>query len=137
MPGRHILAIGALLAAAGVALGAFGAHGLTTRLESLGYADEVELRTEWYETGVRYQLYHAMGLVLLGSLSSQATALRNARAAAFGFLLGICLFCGSLYGMTFAPPEWRKLGAIVPLGGLAFLFGWVAIAYGAWRSGFK
>jgi len=54
------------------------------------------------------------------------------RFASFAFLTGVLLFSGSLYTMTFAPDEWRKLGAIVPLGGLSFILGWIVIAYAAW-----
>jgi uncharacterized membrane protein YgdD (TMEM256/DUF423 family) len=56
------------------------------------------------------------------------------RFAAIAFIVGVVLFSGSLYGMTFLGEEWRKLGMITPLGGLAFIVGWIAVAIAAWRS---
>ena len=127
MTSRHTLILGALLAAAGVALGAFGAHGLEDRLTGLGYEAELPQRLAWFDTGVRYQLYHALALIVVASLPMS-------RWPSVAFLLGILLFSGSLYAMTVLPPEWKKLGAVVPLGGLAFLVGWISLAYQAWRG---
>lgn len=134
MKHRRTLIAGALLAAAAVALGAYAAHGLQGRLEALGFADELAQRLAWFETATRYLQFHALGLILVAVLATQAPPLPTARSVAIAFLVGVCLFCGSLYGMTFAPAEWRKLGAVVPLGGIAFLVGWIAIAAGAWRT---
>jgi len=65
------------------------------------------------------------------AISFQGSGLR---AAAIAFILGVVLFSGSLYGMTFLGEEWRKLGMITPLGGLAFIIGWILVAVAAWRS---
>ncbi len=124
---RHTVTLGALLAAAGVALGAFGAHGLEARIESLGYVADLPQRLAWYDTGVRYQLYHALGILLVAGLP-------RSRSVVILFLLGIVLFSGSLYAMTFLPTEWKKLGAVVPLGGLSFILGWGVLAYQNWRG---
>ena len=107
----------------GVALGAFGAHGLRGRLTP------AELAT--FETGVRYQMYHALALLLLALLMS-----RNGSGAAslsgWGFSAGILIFSGSLYLMVLTGQRW--LGAVTPLGGLAFLVGWAALAVAAFQT---
>jgi len=119
MPRLFIL-IGALMGFLGVALGAFGAHGLRTRLgpEMLAV----------FETGVRYQMYHALALLVLGALAP-GIAGRLATAAGWSFTAGIVLFSGSLY--LLALTDVRILGAITPLGGVAFLIGWACLAYAA------
>ncbi|MCA9232015.1 MAG: DUF423 domain-containing protein [Planctomycetales bacterium] len=132
MRGRSFLVAAALLAAAGVALGAYAAHGLNNQLESMGYADQATGRMAWFETGVRYQLYHALGILLVVSLADNQVSQRALRAVCAAFLIGILLFSGSLYVMALAPPEWKKLGAVVPLGGVSFIVGWVILAYDAW-----
>ncbi|MEM8947559.1 MAG: DUF423 domain-containing protein [Planctomycetota bacterium] len=130
MSRRATLSVGALLAAAGVALGAFGAHGLEDRLLQLGYEAELQQRLDWFETGVKYHLFHALSLVVV-------TRLGKSRVPGFAFLLGILLFSGSLYAMTFLSADWKKLGAIVPLGGLSFIVGWIAVAVSTWREDSK
>ena len=123
---------GCLLAAAGVALGAFGAHGLEDFIRRLGHQESLAKRMAWFDTAVRYQLYHALGLILIAAL---ATGLPSAgeRAAAGLFITGIALFSGSLFAMTFAGDAWRKLGMVTPLGGLAFIIGWLLLAIALWR----
>jgi uncharacterized membrane protein YgdD (TMEM256/DUF423 family) len=125
------IAIGALLAAAGVALGAFGAHGLSEALAGLGYAgDDLEDRLANYETAVRYQLVHALAIVLVGVIATQRPRqLWNLAAAAF--FAGVLLFSGLLYALAFAGPSWKLLGAIVPFGGLSLIVGWVLLAVAA------
>jgi uncharacterized membrane protein YgdD (TMEM256/DUF423 family) len=110
------LPAGALLGSAAVALGAFGAHALKGRY------DEAALGT--FEVGVRYQMYHALALVLCGAL--QAIGWRTKLAATL-FVAGTALFSGSLYGLALADLRW--LGPVTPVGGLAFLAGWVALAF--------
>ena len=119
MPRLFIL-IGALMGFLGVALGAFGAHGLRARLgpEMLAV----------FETGVRYQMYHALALLVLGALAP-GIAGRLATVAGWSFTAGIVLFSGSLY--LLALTDVRVLGAITPLGGVAFLIGWGCLAYAA------
>jgi uncharacterized membrane protein YgdD (TMEM256/DUF423 family) len=136
MTPKAILIAGALLAAIGVALGAFGAHGLEGRLQTLGYGSNVAQRIAWFETGVRYHLYHALGLVAVAALAMRAPAGGGYSLAAAAFVAGIALFSGSLYAMTVLSDAWRKLGMVTPLGGLAFIAGWVALAIAAWRANY-
>ena len=69
-----------------------------------------------------------------GGLPSPRSRLRRASRLWIAFVLGVVLFSGSLYGMTFLGEEWRKLGMITPLGGLAFIVGWIAVAVAAWKN---
>jgi uncharacterized membrane protein YgdD (TMEM256/DUF423 family) len=131
---RRWIAIGALLGAIGVALGAYGAHGLSDFLEkSLGYSgDDLHRRISIFETAVRYQMLHALALCFVGlALEQRATAWW--RFAAWAFLVGVIIFCGLLKVLAFADPHWNWLGAIVPLGGLSMIVGWLALAVGALR----
>jgi len=114
---------GAVLSGLGVALGAFGAHGLKARVTP----DLLVV----FETGVRYHMYHALGLLAVGWAMTRnpSTAVQ---AAGILFVVGIVLFSGSLYLMTMTGARW--LGAITPLGGVAFLVGWALLAWGASRS---
>jgi uncharacterized membrane protein YgdD (TMEM256/DUF423 family) len=130
---RWIGIVGALLAATGVALGAFGAHGLDGALRSAGFEDSLAKRVGWFDTAVKYQLYHALAMVTLAALAAGQSSGWH-RAAAWLFIAGILLFSGSLYAMTFGPDAWRKLGMITPLGGLAFIAGWLALVAAFVRS---
>jgi uncharacterized membrane protein YgdD (TMEM256/DUF423 family) len=133
MTGKWMAIAGALLAAAGVGLGAFGAHGLEDLLRQLGHEASLAKRLAWFDTAVRYQLYHALGMIVVAALAAgQANGLY--RAAAALFVVGIALFSGSLYAMTFAGDAWKKLGMVTPLGGLAFIVGWILVAVAAWRQ---
>jgi uncharacterized membrane protein YgdD (TMEM256/DUF423 family) len=128
------IAVGALLAAVGVALGAYGAHGLSGLLAGWGHeADDLDRRLANYDTAVRYQMFHAIGLVLIGL----ALAGREScwwRWAARALLLGVLVFSGLLYALALASPAWRWLGMIVPLGGLSMIVGWLLLAIGALRK---
>ncbi len=116
------IAIGALNAALAVAAGAFAAHGLRDRLD--GRALEV------FETGARYHMYHALALIAAGIVAS--SAVRGAQTAGWMFQIGIVLFSGSLYALALTGV--KGLGAVTPLGGLAFLAGWLWLAWAAWRG---
>jgi uncharacterized membrane protein YgdD (TMEM256/DUF423 family) len=120
-----LLTSGSIFAALGVALGAFGAHGLknTVSPELIGT----------FETGVRYEMYHAFGLVVAGLLcrTSPEGHAPTFRIAGWFFGLGIVLFSGSLYFLVLFDLPW--LGAITPLGGLAFIAGWIALGYATLR----
>jgi uncharacterized membrane protein YgdD (TMEM256/DUF423 family) len=118
---RTLAAAGVLLALA-TACGAFGAHALKTQL-----APE---RLQLWETAVRYQFFQALGLLGVG-LALRAIPAAALRAAAALIIAGVVLFCGSLYALSFGAP--RLLGALTPLGGLAWIGGWLLFAYGAWR----
>jgi uncharacterized membrane protein YgdD (TMEM256/DUF423 family) len=117
-----LIAIGALNAAIAVAAGAFGAHGLRERLEPRAL--------EIFETGARYQMYHALAMILAGLIA--AKGISGATTAGWLFLVGIAIFSGSLYALSLT--DVKVLGAITPLGGLAFLVGWVWLAWSAWRG---
>lgn len=115
-------ATGAAAAGLAVILGAFGAHGLRARIEPA--------LLEVFETGVRYQMYHALALLVVGLAAGR----RNnplTTTAGWLFLAGIAVFSGSLYLMTLTGARW--LGAITPLGGVAFIAGWACLALGALR----
>jgi uncharacterized membrane protein YgdD (TMEM256/DUF423 family) len=114
-----LVALGALNAAIAVAAGAFAAHGLRERLEARAL--------EVFETGARYHMYHALAMVLAG-----VVAARGAATAGWLFQAGIVVFSGSLYALALS--DVKLLGAITPLGGLAFLAGWLWLAYAAWRG---
>lgn len=122
--GRTVAAIGALNAALAVIAGAFGAHALSERL-----ADNL-LRA--FETGAQYHFYHALGLIALGVAMAQWPQARGLRAVFWLMLAGIVLFCGSLYALALSGVG--VLGAITPLGGLAFIAAWVLFAVGLWRA---
>jgi uncharacterized membrane protein YgdD (TMEM256/DUF423 family) len=119
---RWALSTGAALALLAVLSGAFAAHGLKTMLD----AQQLAL----FETAARYQMYHALALLVVGILASvQQFSKALLKMAAFAFILGIFLFCGSLYLLALSGITW--LGAITPLGGTAFLAGWLAIMIAA------
>lgn len=124
------LLIAGLLGATGVALGAFGAHWLPSYLTDAGYAaEEVAERLETFVTGTRYQLYAALAILAL-SLFPASVALRWATRL---FTIGAVIFCGLLYLLAIIE-GFRWLGAIVPIGGLAMIGGWVAIVVEAVRQ---
>ncbi len=110
------LAVAALLGGLGVAAGAFGAHGLRSRLEPRDL--------EIFETAVRYQLIHALAVGL--------AAVVGAPRAAWLFTVGTIVFSGSLYVLVLTGPRW--MGAITPIGGLALIGGWLALGVWALRS---
>lgn len=111
---KKFIVFGCVSAALGVAAGAFGAHGLKGILTPEMLAV--------YETAVRYQMYHAFALIITGFLSTQP----KATIAGWCFVIGTVLFSGSLYAMTLSGARW--LGAVTPLGGVAFIAGWVLLA---------
>ena len=112
------LGIGAVMALVSVAAGAFGAHGLRETLEPRAM--------EIFETAARYQMYHALGLIAIGMLARGVKHRRWLNIAGFAMLVGIVVFCGSLYGLALGAPS--ILGAVAPIGGTAFMLGWLALA---------
>lgn len=119
-----LLMVGALLAAVGVGLGAFGAHGLRQRLG--------EALATW-ETAVFYHLIHALAVVLVAVLIRSGVDLPGLRPIGWLFAAGILLFSGSLYLLALGGP--RLLGPITPLGGMAFIAAWLWLAFAAARHG--
>jgi uncharacterized membrane protein YgdD (TMEM256/DUF423 family) len=121
---RLFFTLGAASGFLSVAAGAFGAHALRARLP----ADLLAV----FETGARYQMYHALGLIAAAwALSRWPGALPQ--WAGWLFVVGTVLFSGTLYALALSGARW--LGAITPLGGLAFLAGWVCLALAAGKQG--
>ncbi len=121
---RSFLLLGALNAFLSVALGAFGAHALRSRITP----DLLAI----YQTGVQYHMVHALGLLLIAALSERLTATALVRWSGWLLVAGIVLFSGSLYALALTGI--RILGAITPLGGLCFLAGWALLATAALRG---
>lgn len=126
---RKFLVVAALLAALAVAFGAFGAHGLKKIVE----AESVQT----FQTGVQYQMYHALALLLTGILVEKFPSKMLIYAGWF-FIAGIILFSGSLYLLTLFKATdtvgLNKLGLITPFGGLSFILGWVCLFISFWRK---
>ena len=126
---RIFVVLSGLLGFSAVALGAFGAHGLRSRLESL--PDGMK-RLEWWNTAAHYHLTHALALGLAAWLVHRGAG-TSAVVAGWSFVAGVALFSGSLYLMTITGQT--KLGAVTPFGGLLFLVGWGAVVVAGWRLG--
>jgi uncharacterized membrane protein YgdD (TMEM256/DUF423 family) len=114
---RTFWRLGCIFGFLGVAAGAFGAHALRSRVP----ADLLAV----FETGARYQMYHALALLAVALAAARAPS-RGVRAAGWLFTAGSVVFSGSLYALALSGV--RVLGAITPLGGLCFLAGWIALA---------
>jgi uncharacterized membrane protein YgdD (TMEM256/DUF423 family) len=121
---RVFFILGSLFGGLGVALGAFGAHGLEERLTSDALST--------YETAARYQMYHALALLAVAYAVSHWPDSNLPTAAGWLFIAGIVLFSGSLYLLSITDIKW--LGAIAPLGGAAFIAGWLCLALTAWKG---
>jgi len=115
---RTFLLVAAVLGFLGVALGAFGAHALKSRLS----AEMLAI----FETGVRYQMYHVFALLIVSVAIGQLGQARLLGLAGWFFLAGVLIFSGSLYALALTGT--RALGAITPFGGLALLAGWALLA---------
>ncbi len=120
---RLFFSLGAASAFVAVAAGAFGAHALRTRLDPAALAV--------FETGARYQMYHAIGLLAVAWAVTRWPGPWAPRAG-WLFVAGTLLFSGSLYALALSGVRW--LGAITPLGGAAFLAGWICLALSAWQT---
>ncbi len=120
---RIFFIVGSLSAFLAVALGAFAAHGLKSRLspEMLSI----------FEVGVRYHIYHAFALLAVGLALTRWPG-AGTTAAGWLFLAGTVVFSGSLYLLSLTGMRW--LGAVTPLGGAAFLLGWLFLALGVWHG---
>jgi len=120
---KSFVILGSLSALLGVALGAFGAHGLKTKVVP-------ELLITW-QTGVQYHLIHALSLLLIGILCQLMPEASLVRTAGWFIVVGTILFSGRLYVLVLT--NIRALGMITPLGGVAFLIGWSMLAIAAWQ----
>lgn len=124
-PARSLLIAACLLAATGVGLGAIGAHGLEDYLTNQGLdADAIAKKIDQCDTGVRYQLYHALALFALG-LSSWSSS-KAVQTAGWMMIVGCLFFSGGIYSIVFL----NQLGhwAIVPAGGLLMIVSWILLA---------
>lgn len=121
---KTFFALASILGGLAVALGAFGAHALENRVE--------ERLLEVFETGVRYHFYHALALIAVVVALNMWPTSNLPAIAGWLFVAGIVIFSGSLYLMTFTGI--RMLGAITPIGGVAFIAGWVCLAMTALRG---
>ena len=117
------LFVAAVNLALAVMFGAFGAHAIKANVsaEQLG----------WWQTATEYFFWHALGLLVIGTLLRLQPTLKLS-GAAVALQLGIVVFCGSLYLMALGAPRW--FGAITPLGGTALIIGWVWLATIAWKT---
>ena len=116
--------VGAVYGFLGVAFGAFGAPALKARLS-------VEMLSVW-KTGVEYQLYHALVLLLVGLIATQRPSIAISNAV-LCFAVGVLLFSGSLYVLALSGVRW--LGAITPVGGVLLLIGWALVFWAALKHG--
>ncbi|WP_049631469.1 DUF423 domain-containing protein [Cellvibrio sp. pealriver] len=120
---RFFLMIAAISGFFAVVIGAFAAHGLQQVLSPRAI--------DVVKTGVQYQMYHTLALLLVALWLHHKPATPGLKAAGLAFILGNLLFSGSLYALALGAPGW--LGPITPLGGLCFLFGWLSLMFAAWR----
>lgn len=121
MTARLCIAIASILGGLSVAGGAFGAHALKAQLTEKALAT--------FELGTRYQMYHALALLLVGLLWLQLPTSSWLNYASWAFIVGIVIFSGSLYGLSLSGI--KVLGAITPIGGLALIAGWGLLARAA------
>lgn len=123
MQAKTCLTAGICFAGTGVVLGAFGAHGLETLL--------TPSQIDSWQTAVQYQLLHGLALLVLG-VWMQSSPQAKLAASAWLLILGITLFSGSIYLLLLTELRW--LGPVTPLGGLAFIAGWVALLWAVWAD---
>ncbi len=121
---KVLIACGGFGAALSVVLGAFAAHALKSRMPPETLAT--------FQTGVQYQFYHALGVILVGLIAQFTKATAMVTIAGWLMLAGIVLFSGSLYIICFS--GMRSLGIITPIGGTAFIVAWLLLAFGVLRS---
>lgn len=125
MTPRLIMLLAALFGGLAVAAGAFASHALRSLIS--------DRALEIFTTGATYQMYHALALLLIALfLSRTPTATKWLQSAAWAFIIGILLFSGSLYALSLTGVT--RLGVVTPLGGVAFLGGWICLAIAAWQS---
>ena len=118
---RIFLAIASALGGLSVVLGAFASHALKDKLS--------ERALEIWETGTKYQMYHALALILVALLISRFPDSTLLVLAGYAFVAGVTIFSGSLYALSLSGIKW--LGAITPLGGAALIVGWACLAVAA------
>jgi uncharacterized membrane protein YgdD (TMEM256/DUF423 family) len=120
---KSIIITGALLAGLAVMLGAFGAHALKARVST----EDLTI----FETAVKYHMYHALGLILIGFLGFHYPS-KTIQLPAWIMMSGILIFSGSLYVLVLSGIRW--LGVITPIGGIAFIISWLLLSYNLFKS---
>ncbi len=120
---KSIMIMGAVLAALAVAFGAFGAHGLKSRISP----DDFTI----FETAVKYHMIHALALMILGIIGFHYPD-KVVQLPAYVMMLGIFVFSGSLYTLVMAGIRW--MGAVTPIGGLALIISWILLAFNLYKS---
>ena len=121
---KIFMAIAAILGALSVAGGAFASHALKEQIS--------ERSLEIFETGAKYQMYHALALLLVAILLTRLDVIPTTLVTSgIAFIVGVFLFSGSLYALSLTGIKWLR--AITPLGGVAFLIGWGCLAVSAWN----
>ncbi len=130
MKARQILVTGGILGCLGVVLGAFGAHWLEGAVVDWGLdsADQTK-RLDTWEVAVRYQMYHALALLIAGVLATRGASNKLGWSAAL-FVVGTVIFSGCLYAYVFT--GFKLLGAVVPIGGTCLIAGWVLLTMAGW-----
>jgi len=121
---KLFLLLGSANAALAVMLGAFGAHALKSRMS--------ESLLKVYQTGIEYHFYHAIGLIFIGIIAMNIPVNIWLKSAGYMMLVGIMLFCGSLYLLSIFNLRW--LGMITPLGGLLFISAWVSLCISVFKT---
>lgn len=114
---KLFIQLAAVFGALAVIIGAFGAHGLKERMSA-------DLMTV-YQTGVQYHFYHVLALLVVGLIALQTPPSSWLNISGWAFVVGIVIFSGSLYLLAISGIRW--LGAITPIGGVAFIVGWIAL----------
>lgn len=122
---QQLILLAAFFGATGVALGAFGAHGLSDLLEANG-------RLETFRTGTQYHLIHAVALLAAAWVASQYGDNQYGLWAGYAFVAGILFFSGSLYILSIF--DIPIMGAVAPIGGVAFILGWIFLGVAAWQG---
>ncbi len=125
MKAKQILQLAGISGAIAVGLGAFGAHSLEALLIQNG-------RLDTFQTAVNYHFYHTLALFGIGVLATVKPDWKGISFAAWSMVLGILIFSGSLYVLCLTGITW--LGAITPLGGLAFILGWSSLVYLSFKN---
>ncbi len=125
MSNKNFLVLGSIILAFAVIIGAFGAHALKITLAQTGKEDV-------FKTAVQYHFYHGFALLFVGILGNNNHAQNLLKFAAYAFLAGILLFCGSLYILSLTGIT--KFGMIAPIGGLAFIVGWTLCGYASYKK---
>lgn len=120
---KLFLTLASLSGMLAVMLGAFGAHGLKSRLS--------EQSLSVFETAVQYHFYHSLALLAVGLIAISQPQIALLKSSGWLFVIGIVVFSGSLYLLSMTGIRW--LGAITPLGGLAFIGGWACLAAASWK----